>query len=75
MCGTGDEVELEIEAGRKFIISLVSTGTPDEDGIRQCIFELNGERWFVPVTDNSIESATSKREKARGEGQTGPFPM
>merc|ERR1719182_352747 len=26
--------------------------------------ELNGERWFVPVTDNSVETASSKREKA-----------
>ena len=39
------------------------------------IFELNGERWFVPITDHSIESADAKREKASGPGQVGsPMP-
>ena len=33
--------------------------------------ELNGERWFVPITDTSVESAASKREKASGPGSVG----
>jgi len=38
--------------------------------------ELNGERWFVPVTDNSIQS-TTKREKVEqdNKGSVGaPMP-
>jgi len=71
----GEEVELEIERGRTFIVKLVSMPPPDADGMRQMIFELNGERWFVPITDNSVESATSKREKASGPGSVGsPMP-
>jgi pyruvate carboxylase len=60
----GDEVLLEIAPGRTFFIKLVSLPPPDADGRRQVIMELNGERWFVPVTDNSVETASSKREKA-----------
>jgi len=59
----GDEVELEAEPGRSFIVKLVSIGTPDDNGLTQVIMELNGERWFVEVTDNSVVS-TTKREKA-----------
>jgi len=71
----GEEVELELEKGRTFIIKMVSMPPPDADGIRQMIFELNGERWFVPITDNSVESGIAKREKAVGPGAVGaPMP-
>ncbi|KAL3910704.1 MAG: hypothetical protein SGPRY_008961, partial [Prymnesium sp.] len=49
----GQESELELETGYTFLVKLVSIGDPDASGIRQVIFELNGERWFVPVTDKS----------------------
>ena len=60
----GDEVELTIEEGRAFLIKLVSKPPADADGISQVIMEINGERWFVPVTDHSVETAASRREKA-----------
>ena len=58
----GEEVELSTSAGKDFIIKLVSKGTPNADGIRQVIMELNGERWFLPVTDASVEESTVRRE-------------
>jgi len=72
----GDEVELQAAEGRSFIVKLVSKGEPDENGLREVIMELNGERWFVPVTDTSVVS-TSKREKAPSDdrGSVGaPMP-
>jgi len=60
----GDEVEIEQEEGRTFLVKLVSRGQVREDGTRVVTFEVNGERWFMPVTDNSQIEEGSIREKA-----------
>jgi pyruvate carboxylase len=70
----GDEVEFATEPGRSWIVKLVSVPKPDENGQTQVIMELNGERWFVPVTDNSVQSATA-REKAGGSPGSVGSPM
>ena len=41
----GDEIELEIEKGRTFLIKMVSIPPAEDDGTRRVIMELNGERW------------------------------
>jgi pyruvate carboxylase len=62
-------------AGRDVIVKMVSLPPPDSDGIRKVILELNGERWFVPITDNNVASDVARREKAQGPGQIGsPMP-
>ena len=71
----GEECEITLETGKSYLVKMVSLPPPDADGIRQTIMEINGERWFVPITDTSIESAASKREKASGPGSVGaPMP-
>lgn len=71
----GDEIELEQGVGRQFLIKLLSKGQVKEDGTRVVVFEVNGERWFMPVTDNSLQNEGSKREKASGPGSVGsPMP-
>jgi len=67
----GEEVELPIEKGREFNIKLVSIPPPDTDGIRKVAFEVNGETWYMPVTDHSVESDTVRREKAGAPGTVG----
>ena len=37
----------------------------------QVIMELNGERWFVPVTDNNIESVTRREKASSDKGSVG----
>jgi pyruvate carboxylase len=70
----GDEIELEQGPGRSFLIKCVSYGDVKEDGTRVVTFEVNGERWFMPVTDNSVVSE-SRREKAGAPGTVGsPMP-
>jgi pyruvate carboxylase len=70
----GDEIELEQGPGRSFLIKCVSYGDAKEDGTRVVTFEVNGERWFMPVTDNSVVSE-SRREKAGAPGTVGsPMP-
>jgi len=71
----GDEVELSLAPGRESLVKLVSLPPPDKDGVRQVIMELNGERWFVPVTDNNVETASSKREKASSDTGSVGAPM
>jgi len=71
----GDENTIALEVGREVIVKMVSLPQPDADGVRQVILELNGERWFVPITDTSVASTVARREKASGAGEIGsPMP-
>jgi len=73
----GDEVTLELSKGRQFFIKLVSLPPPSADGVRQVIMELNGERWFVGITDQFADLGEGARaEKATSdEGSIGsPMP-
>jgi len=74
----GDEVTLNLEggdSGRDYVVKLVSKGQVSEDGTRVVSFAVNGERWFMPVTDQSQEVAGGRREKATNPGDVGsPMP-
>ena len=65
----GEEVTIEIEKGRNVIVKLCSVLPADADGVRQVIMELDGERWFVPITDHSVESTSTSRVKAKAPGE------
>jgi len=67
----GQEVSLELEKGKSLLVKLVSIPPPNEDGIRQVIMELNGERWFVSITDEKAGAAVRRREKAGAPGTVG----
>jgi len=71
----GDEYELDMEEGRSFLVKLVSITDADASGTRQVIFELNGERWFVPVTDKSNAQSSNVREKASSDPGSVGAPM
>jgi len=71
----GEEVTLNLEKGRDVIVKMVSLPPADIDGIRKVILELNGERWFVPITDSTAAADVSRREKASAPGEIGsPMP-
>jgi len=67
----GDEVELITTPGRDMVIKLTSIQDVREDGTRICVFEVNGEPWFMPVTDNTSTGDRVVREKAKEPGQIG----
>lgn len=68
----GDEVEVKIGDGKVLIVKLVAIQRTKEDASRVVIFEVNGEQWYIPVTDLSTESAGMAREKAKsGTGDVG----
>ena len=60
----GDEVSIDIEAGKTLIIKLNAIGRVHEDGTRNIYFELNGEPRVVTVTDLSVETDVVSHEKA-----------
>jgi pyruvate carboxylase len=60
----GDEVSIDIEAGKTLIIKLNAVGRVHEDGTRNIYFELNGEPRVVTVKDLSVESEHESHEKA-----------
>ncbi|KAL7553863.1 hypothetical protein ACHAWF_017487 [Thalassiosira exigua] len=71
----GEEVEFEMNPGQRVIIKLVSIQSAREDGSRTVIFEVNGERWLMPVTDQSVLQDADVRRKASGPNEVGsPMP-
>jgi len=49
----GEEISVEIEAGKTLIIKFQTVGDPHEDGRRLVFFELNGQPREVLVQDKS----------------------
>lgn len=71
----GEEVEIFLGPGKSYNVRLVAIQEVDKDGNRLVSFELNGESWYISVTDHSAETDGSKREKAVGIGAVGsPMP-
>lgn len=71
----GDEVDIELKPGERVIIKLNSIAPARDDGSRTVTFEVNGERWFMPVTDQSVAQDENVRKKASGSNEVGsPMP-
>ncbi len=60
----GDEVTIDIEAGKTLIVKLSAIGRVREDGTRNIYFELNGEPRSATVRDDSVESDETSHVKA-----------
>ncbi len=63
----GDEVTIDIEAGKTLIVKLNAIGRVREDGTRNIYFELNGEPRTATVKDESVETDESSHVKADPE--------
>lgn len=67
----GDEVNFEVDYGRRVWLKLAAISETDSSCSRQVTFEVNGERWFFRVTDEECQNALGKggqREKlSRGD--------
>lgn len=61
----GEEINIEIEAGKTLVIKFLTVGDPQPDGRRVVYFELNGQPREVLVTDKTLgASAVKARAKA-----------
>ncbi|MBZ5591812.1 MAG: pyruvate carboxylase [Acidobacteriia bacterium] len=73
----GDEITVDIEAGKRLVIKFLTLGEPHPDGRRTVFFELNGQPREVTVRDHSLKRAAAERLKAEpnNPGQVGaPLP-
>ena len=64
----GEEVSIEIEAGKTLIVKFLTIGEAQPDGRRVVYFELNGQPREVIVADKSL---TAGAVKARPKAETG----
>jgi pyruvate carboxylase len=60
----GEEVSVDIEAGKRLIIKFLTMGDPRADGTRTVFFELNGQAREVEVVDQSSGNVGAERLKA-----------
>jgi pyruvate carboxylase len=73
----GDEITVDIEAGKRLVIKFLTLGEPHPDGRRTVFFELNGQPREVTVRDHSLKRTAAERLKADPgtPGQVGaPLP-
>jgi len=55
----GQTTQVQIEDGKTLIIKFVSMSKPDVDGLRQLVFELNGDRREIAVQDTAQATVTN----------------
>ncbi|MBI2679518.1 MAG: pyruvate carboxylase [Candidatus Solibacter usitatus] len=72
----GEEITVDIEAGKRLVVKFLTVGEPHPDGQRTVFFELNGQPREVTVRDRSLKAGV-ERLKADGKhpGHVGaPLP-
>lgn len=60
----GEEISVDIEAGKTLIVKFLTLGDPHVDGRRLVFFELNGQAREVLVLDRSLTSQVRAHPKA-----------
>jgi pyruvate carboxylase len=61
----GEEISIELEAGKTLVVRCQAVGEPDEDGEVRVFFELNGQPRIARVPDRAHGAgARAKRPKA-----------
>jgi pyruvate carboxylase len=73
----GEEITVELEAGKTIYIKFLTASEPHPDGTRTVFFELNGQPREVTIRDKALKSSAPVRVKADPTipGQVGaPIP-
>ena len=55
----GETCEVKISEGKELVIKLVEIREPQAGGIRDVVFEVNGNRRTVQIKDNDVEDSVS----------------
>ena len=65
----GEEMSVDIEAGKTLIVKFLTVGDPHEDGRRLVFFELNGQPREVLVQDRKLLGAAERTEGRGGQSE------
>ncbi|HJO73159.1 MAG TPA: pyruvate carboxylase [Rhodospirillales bacterium] len=60
----GQEIAVDIDAGKTLVIGLMAVGEPDETGEREVFFELNGQPRVIRVADRMVAPSVAAKERA-----------
>ncbi len=60
----GQEIAVEIDAGKALVIRLMAVGEADERGEREVFFELNGQPRVIAVPDAGVAPRVAANERA-----------
>ncbi len=66
-----EEILVEIGTGKTIIIRFLNITAPDEHGMRQVYFKLNGQNRFVEVKDDSLTVEVKSNKKVEDNGDIG----
>ena len=66
-----EEIIVEIVQGKRLIVRLQYVTEPDEDGIRQVFFKLNGQTRVIEVKDQSFQTTKIAHRKVEKENEIG----
>jgi pyruvate carboxylase len=66
-----EETIVEIANGKSILIRYIGSSAPDEEGMRNVTFEMNGQTRSVKVKDQTIKTEKVLHLKASGELQIG----
>lgn len=60
----GEEIVVELDRGKTLLITLVSVGRTDDDGMVTVFFKVNGQTRNIQVRDESVKVVNVAHEKA-----------
>lgn len=66
-----EEIIVGIEPGKNLLIRFMYVGEPNEDGMRDVFFKINGQTRSVQVRDRTIKVQKLEHYKAAGDGEIG----
>ena len=68
----GETCEVKLQEGKEMVIKLNYVHSPDDEGMRELEFEVNGNRRVIKVKDINVRNANVKAESARIANEDDP---
>ncbi len=68
----GETCEVKLQEGKEMVIKLNYIHSPDDEGMRELDFEVNGNRRVIKIKDINVRNANVKAETARIANEDDP---
>ena len=68
----GETCEVKLQEGKEMVIKLNYIHSPDDEGMRELDFEVNGNRRVIKIKDINVRNANVKAEAARIANEDDP---